>query len=184
MRPPWWESNEIKHGQTCQAVVNCKWWKYQSNPWEDVHKSPAWDKYENIEIMRTPLWESNEIKHGQTCQAVVNCKWWKYQSSPWEDVHQQYATLEIKRCKEIDRAKLIVHREQRQSSKAFIKAAQSENKKSENKKVKNRKEGKGSSTARKYCNSCCLDNSFKSKILGKSWQIFPGTTTTSDSQKQ
>jgi hypothetical protein len=98
MRPPLWERNEIKHGQTCQAVVNCKWWKYQSNPWEDVHKSPAWDKYENIEIMRTPLWESNEIKHGQTCQAVVNCKWWKYQSSPWEDVHQQYATLEIERC--------------------------------------------------------------------------------------
>ena len=87
-------------------------------------------------------------------------------------VYQQYATLEIERCKEIDRDKLIVHRKQRQSSEAFIKAAQSENKKSENKKVKNRKEGKGSSTARKYCNSCCLDNSFKSKILGKSWQNF------------
>ena len=126
----------------------------------------------NIEIMRPPWWESNEIKHGQTCQAVVNCKWWKYQSSPWEDVHQQYATLEIERCKEIDRDKLIVHRKQRQSSKAFIKAAQSENKKSENKKVKNRKEGKGSSTARKYCNSCGLDDSFKSEILGKSWQNF------------
>ena len=137
-----------------------------------VEKSPAWDKYENIEIMRTPLWESNEIKHGQTCQAVVNCKWWKYQSSPWEDVHQQYATLEIERCKEIDRDKLIVHRKQRQSSKAFIKAAQSENKKSENKKVKNRKEGKGSSTARKYCNSCGLEDSFKSEILGKSWRKF------------
>ena len=56
-------------------------------------------------------------------------KWWKYQSSPW--VHQQYATLEIERCKEREGNKMIVHRKQMQSRKTFIEAAQSENKKPE-----------------------------------------------------
>ena len=143
-------------------------------------KSPAWDKYENIEVMRPPLWESNGIKRGQTCRAVVNCKWWKYQSSSWKDVHHQLETLEVERCKEIDWGKLIVHRKQMQSSKAFIKTAQSENKKLENKKVENRKEGKDSSTARKHRNSCCLNGSFKSKILGKFWDQFESTHTPED----
>ena len=129
------------------------------------------------------MWKSDEIKRGQICRAVVN-KWWKYQSSPWEDVQQQYATLEIERCKEIDRGKLIVHRKQMQSNKAFIKAAQSENKKPENKKVTNRKEGKNSSTARKHRSSCCLDSSFKSKTEGSPGKKNPGTTMTRNNQNQ
>jgi hypothetical protein len=54
-------------------------------------------------------------------------------------VSRDFHTKKIERCKEIDRDKLIVHRKKRQSSEAFIKAAQSENKKSENKKGKKKR---------------------------------------------